>query len=113
MFYIQGYKTSIGTTDGEDFTTLKREVILTDDGDIYVRAYTVTLTKNSINVNEAKNEYVGKQFEWVEEMFLNFYPDTILRVALPLKIILGRNLWYTNSHVYVWFEGIFILLLVP
>lgn len=95
--YIQGTKYPIGTTDGEDFTTLKREVILTDDGDIYVRAYTVTLTKNSINVNEAKNEYVGKQFEWVEEMFLNFYPDTILRVALPLKIILGRNLWYTNS----------------
>ena len=43
-------------------------------------------------VEGAKEDYAGKQLEWIEWMFLNFYPDSILKLGMPMKIILGRNL---------------------
>lgn len=36
--------------------------------------------------------YVGKQLEWIEGMFLNYYQDSLLKKNLPLKLILGKNL---------------------
>ena len=36
-------------------------------------------------------EYVGKQLEWIEELFLNHYPKELLKKWLPKKIILAKN----------------------
>lgn len=44
------------------------------------------------SVAQADEEYVGKQLAWFEEMFLNFYPDAILRQKMPIKVILGKDL---------------------
>lgn len=48
--------------------------------------------KGTFQVDEADENYVGKQIDWIEEIFLDFYSDSILRVAMPLKILLGKNL---------------------
>ena len=46
----------------------------------------------NFKVDEANEEYVGEQLAWIEEMFLNFYPELVLKKTMPMKIILGRNL---------------------
>ena len=43
-------------------------------------------------VDQPDEAYVGKQLEWVEEMFLSCYQDSLLKKNLPLKLILGKNL---------------------
>lgn len=51
-----------------------------------------TSIKGVISVKEADEAYVGQQLAWVEKIFLNFYPTTVLREGLPLKMILGKEL---------------------
>ena len=50
--------------------------------------------KNSgtFSVQEADEAYVGDQLALLEELFLNFYPDSILHNYMPLKVLLGREL---------------------
>lgn len=53
----------------------------------------------TITVDEALETYAGKQLAWIEEMFLNFYPDNILRSNMVLKLILGRNLKNQSTKI--------------
>jgi hypothetical protein len=50
------------------------------------------VTRGSIKVDLPDENYVGRQLTYVENKFLKFYPDSILRKYAPLKIILGANL---------------------
>ena len=52
----------------------------------------VLKTQGSIKVDLPDEEYVGRQLDYVEQKFLKFYPDSILRKYMPLKIVLGSNL---------------------
>lgn len=58
---------------------------------VYIEEQNVKAYGN-FKVDEADEEYVGEQLAWIEEMFLNFYPELVLKKAMPMKIILGRNL---------------------
>ena len=40
----------------------------------------------------ADTNYVGQQLDLLEEQFLNFYPDTMLRRCIPLKLLLCGEL---------------------
>lgn len=49
---------------------------------------------NSGFVGEVADEnYVGQQLSLLEDMFLNFFPDTTLRRCLPLKLLLCSKLF--------------------
>lgn len=72
-----------------------QELIL--DGDL-IRMGKYKLKYDGIfTVEEADEIYVGEQLSLLEEMFLNHYPDSILSVGIPLKIVLGRNLWQNSA----------------
>lgn len=52
---------------------------------------------------EADTNYVGKQLELLENNFLNYYPDTLLKRCLPLKILLCSNLFDVRNdgtHIF-------------
>lgn len=49
--------------------------------------------ESSFKMNLPSEAYVGKQVAWLEEMFLNLYQDSVLRANLPLKLMLGKNLY--------------------
>ena len=49
-------------------------------------------SNNGISVEMADEEYVGQQLAWIEEMLLNHYSKELLSLAMPKKIILGKNL---------------------
>ncbi len=57
---------------------------------VYIETQQVSI-KGVISVLEADEAYVGQQLAWVEKMFLNFYPVAVLKEALPLKLILGKE----------------------
>lgn len=79
---------ALGTKYGEDGLWQK---VYVEGNAAYVKTQSLELT-GTIKVDEALEEYAGKQLTWIEEMFLNFYPDALLRSNMVLKIILGRNL---------------------
>ena len=55
---------------------------------------------NGLVGENADENYVGQQLALVEEMFLNFYPDTLLRRCLPLKLLLcGKLSWRAGSEL--------------
>lgn len=55
------------------------------------------LTKNGNHeVNEANEAYVGEQLDLLDNLLLGFYPDSVLRKAMPLKILLSQNLKRRN-----------------
>lgn len=92
--FINGEIFKLGTTQfGYSSIPWFQEVSLTGDGRVRVYEYSISLD-GSFRVQEAKEEYVSKQLDWVNEMFLHFYPISVLRDTMPLKIILGRNLVY-------------------
>ena len=65
------------------------------DGDEFVVEKEEIRAKGSLNgfrVDQADEEYVGKQLVWLEEVFLNHYSKDFLREYMPLKLILGKNL---------------------
>lgn len=72
------------------------QMMTVEDNKLHVRQQ-VLQTSGNLNVKPAKPEYVGQQLTYVEQKFLNFYPDSILRHYLPIKIILGRDL--TTSYM--------------
>lgn len=45
----------------------------------------------------AEEEYVGKQLKFVEDIFLNFYSDTILNTWMPMKLLLCSQLKKPNG----------------
>lgn len=47
-----------------------------------------------LSVEQADETYVGQQLAWIEEMFLNHYSKDLLRLAMPKKVILGKDLKY-------------------
>ncbi len=51
----------------------------------------------SFRMDMPDEPYVGKQVAWLEEMFLNLYQDSVLRANLPLKLMLGKNLYKYNK----------------
>lgn len=51
-----------------------------------------TQYEGNFSVENADEAYVSKQLDLLEQIFLNFYSDTLLASVLPLKIILGREL---------------------
>lgn len=62
-----------------------------------INDYTVTVgfesvIFNGVSVEQANGTYVNKQLAWIEELCLNFYSPSWLKQAIPLKIILGKNL---------------------
>lgn len=48
--------------------------------------------KGSIAAAVAEEEYVGKQLKFVEDIFLNFYSDTVLNTWMPMKLLLCSQL---------------------
>lgn len=49
----------------------------------------------------ANEQYVGQQLELVEDQFLRFYPDSVLKRCMPLKILLCGELGYMrNTGLY-------------
>lgn len=55
---------------------------------------------NSFRVNEAEETYVEKQLTLLEELFLNNYPDNVLRMYMPLKVILGCDLEVRKTQTH-------------
>lgn len=58
----------------------------------------------------ADENYVGKQLDLIETLFFNFYPDTILKRCLPLKVLLcGKLEEYTAygqlRETYIAYNG--------
>lgn len=45
-----------------------------------------------VKVEQADEAYVGQLIDVLERRFLNFYPDTMLRRCMPLKVLLCREL---------------------
>lgn len=65
----------------------------------------------SFLVGEAEEEHVGAQLTFVEENFLNFYPDEVLREFMPLKLCLGKELQNADAeylHVYSNFNNLIV-----
>lgn len=62
-----------------------------EGGTVYIEEQNVK-AYGKFKVDEADEEYTGEQLAWIEEMFLNFYPESVLKKAMPMKIILGRDL---------------------
>lgn len=94
--YVLGEKYTLGSSYTPAFSSstygaFMRDVFLTGDGRVHIREYVVKI-KGTITVEEAEEEYVGQQLAWIEDMFLNLYPDSVLRTAMPLKVVLGKNL---------------------
>lgn len=54
-------------------------------------------TKGTIKAELPDENYVGKQLEFLEWGFLNFYQDTMLRRCMPMKLLLAKNLKKTKS----------------
>ncbi len=80
----------LGTSYGDN--GLWTRVTLDEEGGtVYIEEQDVE-AYGDFKVDEADEEYVGEQLAWIEEMFLNFYPETVLKEVMPMKIILGRNL---------------------
>lgn len=53
--------------------------------------------KGNIAAAVAEEEYVGKQLKFVEDIFLNFYSDTILNTWMPMKLLLCSQLKKPNG----------------
>ena len=49
---------------------------------------TTELSGDKFVANPADEAYVGRLFDVFERRFLNFYPDTMLRRCMPLKVLL-------------------------
>ena len=96
--YVKDANYPIGTTMNPDKNTWKLEVTVTGDTSVFVRKHRIIATENAFTVKPAEEEYVEKQLTWIEEMFLNCYPDSLLRRGLPLKMLLGRELTYSQSE---------------
>ena len=87
---IDGERYPFGeSSDGE--YAWKQVSLLEKEAKVEVINYELVVNMGII-VDEADETYVGQQLEWVENMFLNLYPDDILRKTCPLTILLGRNL---------------------
>ena len=105
--YTMGGLLGTATQDGDKF------YLLDDPGVAYVLGEQVvdglqvivdlsgdvlTITRQKLqydglfSVNQADEKYAGKQLAWFEEMFLDFYPDVVLRQKMPIKVILGKDL---------------------
>lgn len=78
----------------------------------------VKSSDGGFTVEQPDEEYVGDQLEWLENMFLNLYQDSLLKKLMPLKVILGKNLrknvngklpaeapFYSVSNVFVLSHG--------
>lgn len=53
-------------------------------------------SNNGISINLPDEEYVGLQLEWIEDMLLKHYSKELLRIAMPKKLILGKELSYNQ-----------------
>lgn len=53
--------------------------------------------RGSIAAAVAEEEYVGKQLQFVEDIFLNFYSDTVLNTWMPMKLLLCSQLKKPNG----------------
>lgn len=92
--FINGEYFDLGTTQfGYSTTPWFQEVTLTGDGQVRVFEYSIQC-EGTFSVQGAEEEYVGKQLDWVNETFLHFYPKSLLRETMPMKMILGRGLIY-------------------
>lgn len=54
----------------------------------------------------ADQDYVGKQLQLVEQHLLKYYPDTILRSWVPLKLLLCSKLEQVYDIPYEWREDL-------
>lgn len=53
--------------------------------------------RGNIAATVAEEDYVGKQLKFVEDIFLNFYSDTILNTWMPMKLLLCSQLKQPNG----------------
>lgn len=53
--------------------------------------------RGNIAAAVAEEDYVGKQLKFVEDIFLNFYSDTILNTWMPMKLLLCSQLKKPNG----------------
>ena len=49
-----------------------------------------------LHVELPDEEYVGKQLEWVEKLFLNHYSKELLKKKMVKKVILAKNVTYCH-----------------
>lgn len=86
---------------GESYTEdgLWREVIV--EGDQVSYTYENVLWSGTFRVEEADEAHVGKQLTLLEDLFLGYYSDSVLREAMPLKVLLGQNLVYRSSNRFL------------
>lgn len=88
VVYLAGTEYKLGVT--ETSATSWQEVLL-NGKTLSVINYSVKFGGVFL-VQEADEAYVGQQLNLLEEVFLNFYSDKLLRAAMPLKVLLGRDL---------------------
>lgn len=50
------------------------------------------LAGSKFKIEPADEEYVGGLLDVLERRFLSFYPDTLLKRCMPLKVLFGSNL---------------------
>lgn len=57
-------------------------------------------TAKGYSVEMPNEAYVEEQLTWIEEMFLNHYSDEVLRNCMPMKVILGKNVFSYFSATF-------------
>lgn len=85
---LAGVEYKLGAT--KNSSTSWQEVSL--DGKTLLVVNYKTQYEGTFSVEKADEAYVDKQLDLLEQLFLNFYPDSLLRSVMPLKIILGQGL---------------------
>ena len=55
------------------------------------------IAKSGYAISEADEDYVGNQLTLLEETWLNYFPDTLLRRTLPYKVLLADTLMYVDG----------------
>lgn len=82
------YRYTIGKTYDDDglwtnVTVLETKVVIEEQRSKYY---------GSFLVEQADEKYVGDQLTLLENLFLNYYPKSLLRSTMPMKVVLGQKL---------------------
>ena len=57
----------------------------------YVTTFRLLISKFTYKVECADSSYVDKQLDLLQDVFLNYYPSSLLREGLPPRIMLGKD----------------------
>lgn len=64
----------------------------------YVTTFRLLISKFTYKVECADSSYVDKQLDLLQDVFLNYYPSSLLREGLPPRIMLGKDLIMCNEN---------------